>query len=93
MQKFEYCMMTLTVEGGRLLHTLSGRLTFLTPAGNKAHPILRDKKMGDDNVWHAAFRIIANMGNDGWEMIGMDSTSTPNDSEHTKTYWFKRPKS
>ena len=75
MQKWEYC-------GASIYHQT---LTFFTPNGPKEEKIKREKAKGDRSDWDAIHRRIAEIGLEGWELVGMFG-GAPH-----YTYYFKRP--
>ena len=60
MQKFEFCIVDIYY---RFL------ITF-TSNGWKEVRLKKDKKLGDQNDYDAAARAIAQLGLDGWELVG-----------------------
>ena len=83
MQRWEYASLDIVVTNpGGLFQVTSARLILFQYPKAKVIHIQPDKSQGDKNVAEAAFRILAQMGLDGWEMVGAQG-------EHI--LYFKRP--
>jgi hypothetical protein len=83
MPRWEYCQ----VFASRLED--EGELVFLAEEGLKRAEFKRDRTLGDKNAMDAAGRVIAKLGNEGWDLIG----GTPDVGTRGATgFLFKRPK-
>lgn len=60
MQKFEFCTVDLYYH----------RLVTFTLTGWKEVRLKKDRKLGDQSDYDAAARVIAQLGFDGWELVG-----------------------
>ena len=58
----------------------NGTLTFFRVTGTITVPVKRDKDRGDHSDTDAYNRIIAQLGLDGWQYVGMNGLAS----------WFKR---
>jgi hypothetical protein len=71
MQKWEYCY----------IDRYMAHVRNFTPGGPSDAQIRADGAMGDQTVDDAIARLVANLGLNGWEMVGYD----------VKGIYFKRP--
>ena len=78
MQRWEYS--SVVVFDGVQVHRMTPESTEFTRVG-------REKSKGDKGFTDAAYRIIAQLGLDGWEMV---STNPPTHRPKGVVYWFKR---
>ena len=78
MQKWEYAM--ITFRDGSYYLVLCG------VTGNMESPVKVDKSKGDKLPRDAKRRTLAQLGREGWEMVGSDSSSP-----YDETLYFKRP--
>jgi len=60
-------------------------VVFFGPAGAQGGPVKRDRSKGDKDDEDAISRLIVELGNTGWELVGV--------SNHGYQQWlyFKRP--
>lgn len=87
MQRWEYASLDISVANpGKFLQSTAARLVlYRSPKGTVIH-LRADKSKGDKNVAEAAFRILAEMGLDGWEMV-----ATSYEPQSGGILYFKRP--
>ena len=89
MQKWEYCAITDVssgVEGDAMVNAEvpsvngepAGAVTYFTSGGGRTTPI--------ENGATRLAQVIAQLGSDGWEMVGCGNVS-----EDFHTLYFKRP--
>jgi hypothetical protein len=77
MQQWEYC---------QLAGYDDAVLSFYRPNGLMSMPIKRDKARGDKSDDDARVRYIAELGRDGWELVGIAFQDA-----WSPKLWFKRP--
>jgi hypothetical protein len=78
MQQWEYCRLTGYNDPVLSFYRLDGVMSM---------PIKRDKARGDKSEDDARVRYIAELGHDGWELVGVAFQDPFNHQ-----MWFKRPK-
>ena len=82
MQKWEYCVVGPIKELGGLPAGQYPKISYYTPEGRKGTQI-----KGDFGETEAIAKVVANLGCDGWEMVGCGSVN-----EATLHFiYFKRP--
>ncbi len=74
MTRWEYC----EVEREQCL------VRFYRPTGQRVVKLKIDRDKGDRNHWDATGRAIAELGMDGWELVGLPDLSG-------RDWVFKRP--
>ena len=87
MQKWEYCSVQISWFGQN--PTMKASWRHCATTGSKGGELSREKKMSDKDAWDAAYRLIAQLGLEGWEMIGISNYGFT--YERIDTHWFKRP--
>ena len=75
MQKWEYCFVDPKV------------LSALSVNGQKIYSIKMDKTKGDRSDYGAKLRLIAQLGQDGWELVSIQRNVVRTGEND---YWFKR---
>jgi hypothetical protein len=90
-------------EHARLIVRLTGekrfnRITLFGPKGPKDGPLIlgtRQKEVPlakEPGEWSAMDRAIADLGGEGWEMVGVTQLSVgPSADDQEWHFWFKRP--
>ena len=76
MERWEYC----------LVHFGIHRLIQFTPNGRQDVDLKRDKSKGDRSDYDAAERAIAQLGLEGWELVGASSGGVA----WPEVFFFKR---
>jgi hypothetical protein len=84
MQKWEYCVISGVSTRNEGLHSYYPKVIRLTTEGAEASRLPEEK--GAQETDSLAI-VIAQMGNEGWELVGCGNTSA---SYHS--LYFKRPK-
>jgi hypothetical protein len=74
MQKWEYC--EVSSSGSHF------SACFYETTGVREVELQQEEARGDHRAWDAVARYIAELGNEGWELVSTDRTM----------YIFKRPK-
>jgi len=88
MQKWEYCVISHLVDDvGTGWHPTYPKLTRFTPSGRQVTDLTR-KRGVTPNEWDYVAQLIAQMGEDGWEMVGIYG----DDGNGKHGIYFKRPK-
>jgi len=97
MQKWEYAAVTMTITNvSSIFQRTDARLFFFGPAGHRRIDIKQDKSQGDEDTVQAVFRIIAQLGMDGWELAasqgeGLLYFKRPLSGEVTPIWWTETP--
>ncbi len=93
-------------EHARLIARLTGekrfsRITLFGPKGPKDAPLIvgldtahkKQTPLGKEpGEWSAMDAAIADLGSDGWEMVGVTQLSVgPSAEDQEWHFWFKRP--
>jgi hypothetical protein len=82
MQKWEYCRLSNRYNDEPFV------LTFYRPTGVAEVQVKRDKSKGDHDDNDGRARCLAQLGLDGWELVGVLAHAYYPQSPYM---WFKRP--
>lgn len=74
MNKWEYCLVAIWWSP-----TDKAYASFLAPSQIRFLDFKKDKAKGDEGNAHAALRYLAELGLDGWEVVGMTADGVRRD--------------
>ena len=91
MLRWEYCSLVIEVRP-------KGEVSFVdySVEGAKYREVIADVAQGDHDAIDAAYRLIGQLGRDGWEMVSATATVTPAvyptyAGSPRRQVYFKRP--